>query len=287
MLTVTFIRHGESEDNLKDIWAGWKDAPLSPLGRKQACALGQAFASVKIDHLYASPLKRALSTAQAVDDAHQDRPLAFTINPNLREQCFGVAEGHMWLPSAPPGTTLEQLYKGGKYPTLRGRDARFDQGESLNNLARRTEQAVRECVLPHLVKEDDGGNLRNIHVALASHGLAISEMVAALLRLDPEFKIDRSYSGLANTAWTRVRVGVRDPFEGPIDVNNPPPLVVEVLDINNKDHLKDLFKKLKVAGPLPDEQDTSNAAAKAFFSGHTDAKGLPVVHDSQVSSAST
>lgn len=90
--------------------------------------------------------------------------------------------------------------------------------------------------------------------------------------------------------------------------------MVEVLDINNKDHLKDLvcyittlpffytsstdfhsktyvlgtqFKKLKVAGPLPDEQDTSNAAAKAFFSGHTDAKGLPVVHDSQVSSAST
>jgi len=32
MITVTLVRHGESTDNLKRIWAGWKDAPLSQHG---------------------------------------------------------------------------------------------------------------------------------------------------------------------------------------------------------------------------------------------------------------
>lgn len=32
MITVTCVRHGESTDNLRQVWAGWKDAPLSQHG---------------------------------------------------------------------------------------------------------------------------------------------------------------------------------------------------------------------------------------------------------------
>lgn len=32
MLTITFVRHGESVDNVKHIWAGWKDSDLSVHG---------------------------------------------------------------------------------------------------------------------------------------------------------------------------------------------------------------------------------------------------------------
>lgn len=32
MITLTIIRHGESTDNLKPIWAGHADAPLSHHG---------------------------------------------------------------------------------------------------------------------------------------------------------------------------------------------------------------------------------------------------------------
>ncbi|KAI9458819.1 hypothetical protein F5148DRAFT_1219875 [Russula earlei] len=35
---LTFIRHGESTDNLRSIWAGWKDAPLSNHGMNVRCA---------------------------------------------------------------------------------------------------------------------------------------------------------------------------------------------------------------------------------------------------------
>jgi len=59
----------------------------------------------------------------------------------------------------------------------------------------------------------------NVHAIFVSHGLCISEMVAALLGLDYERKSkglevpDRQFTGLLNTAWTRARidlaVGVR------------------------------------------------------------------------------
>ena len=61
---------------------------------------------------------------------------------------------------------------------------------------------MRECILPHVGTD-------NVHVAIASHGLCISEMVAALLRLDPGSRRDISYAGLLNTAWTRVEVQLR------------------------------------------------------------------------------
>ena len=57
-------------------------------------------------------------------------------------------------------------------------------------------------------KKDD------VNVALVSHGLCISELVAALLGLDYERRSngeevpDRAYAGLRNTAWTRATIGL-------------------------------------------------------------------------------
>ena len=52
----------------------------------------------------------------------------------------------------------------------------------------------------------------DVHVALVSHGLCISELVAALVSLDYERRSkgqevpDRQYAELANTAWTRATI---------------------------------------------------------------------------------
>ncbi|TFK34487.1 histidine phosphatase superfamily [Crucibulum laeve] len=258
MITVTFIRHGESEDNLKAIWAGWKDAPLSELGRSQAQALAESFASVPITHIYASPLKRAHSTGLAVH-THQPEPKpTFTSNPHLREQHFGIAEGNPWVINRPANKTLEELYAEGIYPVLRQRHEKFPEGESLDDLARRCEEGVQQCVLAHL-HEGDG-----THVALASHGLCISELVAALLRLDPESNRDVSYAGLLNTAWTRVTVRPRNDHEGPVDPHNPPPLEVKVTHVNVREHLNSLAP---AAVDAVEEEDEAKAEARAFFGG--------------------
>lgn len=95
------------------------------------------------------------------------------------------------------------MFKHGIFPVLRSRDEKFPEGESLDDLARRAEQGIAECVVPHLASEGD------IHIAIASHGLCISELVAALLRLDPDSRRDISYAGLLNTAWTRAVVSLK------------------------------------------------------------------------------
>ncbi|KAK0452487.1 histidine phosphatase superfamily [Armillaria borealis] len=117
MIIVTFIRHGESTDNPKAVWGGWKDAPLSDLGRKQARALGEHFASTKIDVIYASPLLRAHHTGKAVQD-NQPKPPPLIRNTNLREQHFGIAEGYPWCYTFPDGMSRDECYKSNIFPAF-------------------------------------------------------------------------------------------------------------------------------------------------------------------------
>uniref|UniRef100_A0A0W0GCJ5 Phosphoglycerate mutase n=1 Tax=Moniliophthora roreri TaxID=221103 RepID=A0A0W0GCJ5_MONRR len=252
MLTVTFIRHGESLDNLRSIWAGWKDAPLSDLGRKQAAAAGRYFSTTPFKAIYASPLLRAHATAQAVRDANTATPdLPVTANPKLREQHFGVAEGNKWAIDLPERySSSEEAFKDKVYPVLYERHEKFPEGETLDDLARRSEEAIAECVLPHMKAGEEG------HIILASHGLAISELVAALLRLDPDADKNVDYRGLVNTGWTRAVVQAKDLS------TTPPILSVQITDVNIHEHLKNLDTTSVDA-----EHDPDQAEKQAFFGG--------------------
>ncbi|KAJ4473119.1 phosphoglycerate mutase [Lentinula aciculospora] len=221
---VTFVRHGESQDNLKEIWAGWKDAPLSDF----AAAAGEFFSTTKFDIIYVSPLLRANATAQAIHGRQQEPFPSFIVTPNIREQHFGIAEGI--------------------YPVLYHRDEKFPDAESLNDLASRAEAAIAECVIPHLQSEG------HTHIAMVSHGLCISELVAALLRLDPDSRRDVSYKGLLNTAWTRATVSPKE-----VSTLTVPPLDVQVTHVNVADRLEDLV-------PLTSDA-SENSKARKFFGG--------------------
>jgi broad specificity phosphatase PhoE len=170
---------------------------------QQAQALGKAFSEVKIDCIYASPLLRANATGLAVLDAQPHPKPPFIVNLNLREQYSGIAEGHPWV-EVPAGQTEEELIAKNIFPILESRSAKFPEGESLDDLARRTEKAIAECVLPHVL--EDGA-----HIVIAGHGVCIGELIAALVRLGSDSQEDVSYMymGLLNTAWTRVTVSVK------------------------------------------------------------------------------
>ncbi|KAG6915374.1 hypothetical protein DXG01_011803 [Tephrocybe rancida] len=240
------IRHGESEDNTKLIWAGWKDAPLSALGRRQASALASFLkrSNTHFTHIYASPLLRAHATGLAALSSQSHNP-PFTINPKLREQHFGAAEGKFWAYNVPRGETIASMIEKDIYPVLPTRQGRFEGGESLDDLAARADEAMAECVLPHVVLGEKG----EVHVALASHGLCISECVKALLRLDPEADLEENYTGLLNTAWTRLTVEPREGSKG---------LRVIVTDVNRSEHLEGVDT---ISEPVADND------ARAFFGG--------------------
>jgi len=77
--TLLFVRHGQSEANLKGIFAGrTSDFPLTELGHRQAEIMSEfVLNKYKIDAVYASTLCRAIDTAKRVADKldleiHQD-----------------------------------------------------------------------------------------------------------------------------------------------------------------------------------------------------------------------
>ncbi len=66
---IWLVRHGDCYEGM----AEGSDPPLSPLGRTQAARLAKRVKRVGATAVYSSPLRRAVETAQAIqDDVHQD-----------------------------------------------------------------------------------------------------------------------------------------------------------------------------------------------------------------------
>ena len=109
------------------------------------------------------------------------------------------------------GLSDEEHWARGIYPVPNGRKAKFPEGESLDDLKDRATQAVEELILP-IIRDAVKGKKEDVHVALVSHGLCISELVSAVVGLDYERRSkglevpDRQYAGLWNTAWTRATI---------------------------------------------------------------------------------
>ena len=66
MTRLIFVRHGQSEGNLKRIFTGQLDLPLTDLGRAQAQRSAEyLYENYKIDAIYSSDLQRSMDTALA------------------------------------------------------------------------------------------------------------------------------------------------------------------------------------------------------------------------------
>ncbi len=69
MAEILLIRHGETEWNLREVFRGRADVPLSARGREQARLLGEALRGSGVQAVYTSPLSRARQTADPLADA--------------------------------------------------------------------------------------------------------------------------------------------------------------------------------------------------------------------------
>lgn len=85
-----FLRHGETDWNLRGLSQGRVDIPLNATGLLQAERGALSLAGQGIARIVASDLERARQTATIV--AHALR-LGFTTDPALREAAFGEQEG--------------------------------------------------------------------------------------------------------------------------------------------------------------------------------------------------
>ena len=69
-MRILLIRHGETEWNRIRRFQGQSDVPLNQTGKDQALALAQALKKEPIEVIYASPLVRAMETAQFIKSYH-------------------------------------------------------------------------------------------------------------------------------------------------------------------------------------------------------------------------
>jgi broad specificity phosphatase PhoE len=88
------IRHGLTELNRDKRVGGHVDAPLIDEGRRQAEDAREAFAGTPFDVVIASPLSRAIETAEIVTGRPSER---IVIDEEALERSFGAMDGlHPW-----------------------------------------------------------------------------------------------------------------------------------------------------------------------------------------------
>ncbi len=96
-----YVRHGETEANLRGVFAGRSETALTPRGEEQArqAAASLVSAGMEWSEIWSSPLRRAVRTAELIAE---QLGLRVHIIDELIERDFGALEGT-------PYTTIDAL----------------------------------------------------------------------------------------------------------------------------------------------------------------------------------
>lgn len=85
-----YVRHGQTDYNLRKRYQGGLDIPLNVTGIRQAFSAREALRGQDFTRIYTSPLSRARQTAEIVNE---EMALPVTVVPDLQEMNFGDLEG--------------------------------------------------------------------------------------------------------------------------------------------------------------------------------------------------
>ncbi|MDD5957684.1 MAG: 2,3-diphosphoglycerate-dependent phosphoglycerate mutase, partial [Ligilactobacillus ruminis] len=134
MAKLVFIRHGQSEWNLKNLFTGWVDVNLSEKGEQEAKEAGRKLkeAGIEFDQAYTSVLTRAIKT------------LHFALEES----------GQLWVPETKTWRLNERHY--GALQGQNKAEAAEKFGEEQVHIWRRSYD-----VLPPLLSADDEGSAAN------------------------------------------------------------------------------------------------------------------------------
>ncbi len=165
MLTLTFVRHGQTDCSLENRFCGTVDIPLNRAGHEMAEALGAAYATESWQAIYTSPLARARDTAAPLA---KRLGMQVQIEDGLREIGYGEWEGRL-------EHEIQTLHKP-EFDAWASDPGRFSPpgGETAYQVADRALAAVRSIQAQHT----DG------HVMAVSHKAVIRIVVCALLGIE-------------------------------------------------------------------------------------------------------
>lgn len=165
---LSLVRHGQQERPASAVFtpAEWVDPPLSELGRRQAQAVGRAFAADPVHAVVCSHLSRAHETARVIAAHHDLEPLVL---PDLREvETYRDLEDG----ARPEGALSEAYWRGvqARFPTERRWDL-VPFGESSAELRHRVVSTLEGLLALHPAAQ----------LVVVCHGGVINAYLAHLL----------------------------------------------------------------------------------------------------------
>jgi broad specificity phosphatase PhoE len=191
-LTVCFVRHGESEANVRGIFANRVNQPfaLTDAGIDQARELADRLRELGAGHVYASPLPRARQTAELIGTA---LGIPVKVDDALREYDVGVFEGlpytgeHAWRWDEHAG--IELAWRDGDL------NARHPYGESATDIAARFLPFMTAIATRHGATDT---------LALVGHGglyLAALPMLFASVSIDDARQFGLGHCEIVTATW--------------------------------------------------------------------------------------
>lgn len=188
-MKLLFIRHAESIGNLEKRMQGWADFELSSKGRTQVKQLAQCLLNEAWwpDHVYSSPLKRAVQTTQALIDEFRAASICGRAEINveyadeLKELHNGVFQGLTWLEAQTQYPELcHQLETSPEWLPIPG-------AESLQQVRDRASQFIQTLLTRHTNAE---------RIWIVTHGGILQHLIAELLGCDRTWGLQISATAL-------------------------------------------------------------------------------------------
>ena len=171
---LVLVRHGQSEWNAKNLFTGWKDPGLTPVGETEAANAGNLIKemNIKFSIMFTSALKRAQITGQMILEGIAQTDIQVIKNQALNERDYGDLSG-LNKDDARKEWGEEQVYIW-----RRSYDVPPPGGESLKNTAERVLPYFNSLILPKLLEGEN--------ILVAAHGNSLRSLVMQLDNLSKE-----------------------------------------------------------------------------------------------------
>ncbi len=172
MAKLVLVRHGESEWNVKGLWTGWTDVPLTEKGRDEARHAGEELKGMQFDQAFTSKLIRAQQTLEEIKKVINAENLPTTESDKLNERSYGIYTGkNKW--------EVEQQVGNEKFTQIRRSwDYPIPEGESLKQ--------VYDRVMPYYVEHIEPLLKEGKNVLIAAHGNSLRALIKYLENISDE-----------------------------------------------------------------------------------------------------
>jgi len=105
---IYYVRHGQTEGNLRQIFIGNLNFPLNEVGIKQAEETAEKLKDIKFDHVFCSPTKRAEQTMKII---LKNRTVSYVFDKRIIERSDGDLEGQKLNEIDQKRWNMDETYK--------------------------------------------------------------------------------------------------------------------------------------------------------------------------------